>query len=162
MRNGYASSQLNPGEEIVHAGQLHWITFFNVVPLILLITVLLAVFGSAVGIILPGALCLVVMIALIWDWIRLRTTEMVITNRRVIYKTGLIVRNTHEQLLGKIENIKLQQGLIGRVLGYGTLELIGTGGSPVSLRLVDNVEGFKNKLSAALSSAHTAAPPAPP
>ena len=55
------------------------------------------------------------------------TTELVITNRRVIAKFGIIRRNTLELNLSKIESIRVEQGLLGRLLNYGDIMLIGTG-----------------------------------
>ena len=57
------------------------------------------------------------------------TDEFVITNKRVIIKTGLISRRTLEMNLSKIESVNIDQGVLGRILGFGTIRIIGTGGT---------------------------------
>lgn len=57
------------------------------------------------------------------------TDEFAVTNRRVIVKTGLISRKTLEMNLSKIESVNVDQSIFGRLLGYGTITIIGTGGT---------------------------------
>lgn len=57
------------------------------------------------------------------------TTELAITNRRIIAKFGLISRSTFELNLAKIESIRVEQSILGRILNYGDVLVIGTGGS---------------------------------
>ena len=57
------------------------------------------------------------------------TDEFAITNKRVIIKTGLISRKTLEMNLSKIESVNVDQSILGRILGYGTIKIIGTGGT---------------------------------
>ena len=61
--------------------------------------------------------------------IRYLTNELALTNRRVVAKTGLVSLHTTEIKLGKIESIEVNQGLFGKMLNYGTVEITGTGGS---------------------------------
>ncbi|MBK8659832.1 MAG: PH domain-containing protein [Bacteroidetes bacterium] len=55
--------------------------------------------------------------------------EFVVTNKRLICKTGLISRKTLEMNLNKIETVNVDQSILGRLLGYGTITIIGTGGT---------------------------------
>lgn len=55
--------------------------------------------------------------------------EFAITNRRIIVKTGLISRKTFEMNLSKIESVNVDQGILGRILGYGTIRIVGSGGT---------------------------------
>ena len=55
--------------------------------------------------------------------------EFAITNRRVIIKTGLISRKTFEMNLSKIESVNVDQSILGRILGYGTIRIVGSGGT---------------------------------
>jgi len=57
------------------------------------------------------------------------SSEFAITNRRVVIKVGLFSRRTFEMNLSKIESVNVDQSLLGRMLGYGTITLIGTGGT---------------------------------
>jgi uncharacterized membrane protein YdbT with pleckstrin-like domain len=56
-------------------------------------------------------------------------SEFVITNRRIIIKTGFIARSTFEMNLSKIESVNVEQTAMGRILNYGSITIIGTGGT---------------------------------
>ena len=62
--------------------------------------------------------------------------EMVVTNRRVIYRKGLITRFTREIRNSKVESIEVKQGLFGLILGYGTIVFSGTGSSSMCFYFV--------------------------
>src|SRR5438477_4132492 len=57
-------------------------------------------------------------------------TEMAVTNKRVIVKTGIAERRTTEILLSRIESVVVDEPAMGRILGYGTVIVRGTGGTP--------------------------------
>jgi hypothetical protein len=71
-------------------------------------------------------------------------TEMVVTNKRVIVKTGLLQRNTFEMLLSRIESIGVQEPVMGRMLGYGTVILRGVGGTPDEFDLIAKPLEFRS------------------
>jgi uncharacterized membrane protein YdbT with pleckstrin-like domain len=97
-------------------------------------------FGPALlTIVTLGLLCPVLLI----PWIQRATTDLGVTNKRVIAKTGLISRNTVEQRIQKIESIRVHQGLAGRVLDYGTIMVHGTGGATTPIRNVASPFVFK-------------------
>jgi uncharacterized membrane protein YdbT with pleckstrin-like domain len=64
---------------------------------------------------------------LIREWFGWWTTEVAVTNLRVIYKTGLIKRRTNEMNMDKVESVQVDQSILGRVLDYGTVTITGTG-----------------------------------
>jgi uncharacterized membrane protein YdbT with pleckstrin-like domain len=77
-----------------------------------------------------GLLLLVVgvgLVFLIWAWIRYKTTEFAVTDRRIIAKTGLISRSTVELFLDKVEALHVDQSVPGRLLDFGTITIRGTG-----------------------------------
>lgn len=76
-------------------------------------------------------MCLLVggLIALIGHFVR-AATEIAVTNKRVIVKTGLLTRRTVELLLSKVESIGVDESIWGRILGYGSVVVRGTGGTP--------------------------------
>jgi uncharacterized membrane protein YdbT with pleckstrin-like domain len=63
----------------------------------------------------------------LWAWILYATTELAITNKRVIAKTGLIERRTTEMFLEKIESIQVDQSILGRLFDFGSVVISGTG-----------------------------------
>jgi uncharacterized membrane protein YdbT with pleckstrin-like domain len=71
--------------------------------------------------------------------------EFAITNKRIIVKTGLISRKTLEMNLNKIESVNVDQSILGRMLGYGTITIIGTGGTREEFPSISNPIEFRNK-----------------
>src|SRR5205085_7845326 len=85
---------------------------------------------SQFGLILLGAVTLIVVIGLFFilaGWINVHSTEIAITSRRIIAKFGFIRRHTVEINLEKVEALRVEQGLMGRFLNYGTIFIGGTG-----------------------------------
>jgi uncharacterized membrane protein YdbT with pleckstrin-like domain len=120
----YVEANLMQGEQVVYHTSLHWLMYFwpivlAVVGLFMLLTV------PALGLIvlaLAGLLGAVV-------FINVHNAEFAVTNKRVIMKTGWLNRRSLELLLSKIESVAVDQGFGGKLLGYGTIVLSGTGGS---------------------------------
>jgi len=77
--------------------------------------------------------------------IRRATSEFVITNKRVIVKVGLIRRKTLEMNLQKIESVNVEQGIMARILGYGTVTIVGTGGTKESFSDIRKPLVFRKK-----------------
>lgn len=74
---------------------------------------------------------------LIKAWIEKSTTELAVTSKRVIAKVGLIRRNTIELNHSKVESFHIDQGIFGRILGFGTLVINGTGGGKTPIPNID-------------------------
>ena len=75
------------------------------------------------------------------------TTEIGVTNKRFIFKTGLISRDSLELNLTKVENVRINQSIIGRILGYGDVTVIGTGGTRAVVNFIDNPQNLKREIS---------------
>ena len=85
---------------------------------------------SLMPMMLLGVLLLVIIVGLfilIAAWIKYKTTEFAVTDRRVIAKTGLISRRTVEMFLDKVESLNVDQTIPGRMFDYGTVTIRGTG-----------------------------------
>lgn len=78
--------------------------------------------------------------------ITIMTTELAITNRRVIAKTGFIHRNTIEILISKIESVKIYQNIIGRIMNFGTVTITGTGGTRESFQAIIDPTTAKKRI----------------
>jgi uncharacterized membrane protein YdbT with pleckstrin-like domain len=145
---GYVERHLLPGERVVYKTRLHWILFLR--------PALVVVAGIALALVLrpvqdPPWLWMIgaglAVIGLAWafvHYVELMTSEFAVTSSRLILKVGLISRYTTELLLSKVETIGVQQGLIGRMLGYGDLTVTGTGGAREVFRRVRDPIGFRN------------------
>ena len=71
--------------------------------------------------------------------------EFVITNKRVVIKTGLFSRKTFEMNLSKIESVNVDQSVWGRLLGYGSITIIGTGGTRESFDTIQKPLEFRKR-----------------
>ena len=74
------------------------------------------------------------------------TTEFALTNRRVIAKTGFIHRRTLEMLLPKIESVAVYQNILGRMLNFGSVTVVGTGGTKESFRAIVEPIAVRKKI----------------
>ena len=74
------------------------------------------------------------------------TTERVLTNKRYIQKTGWIKRNSEGISLDRIEEVNLKQSIVGRIFGFGTVDLSGTGSGEITLKYIDDPLAFQKQL----------------
>jgi uncharacterized membrane protein YdbT with pleckstrin-like domain len=81
-------------------------------------------------------------------FIRRHTTEIAVTSRRAIYKTGVIRRITSEISVDKIETVLVDQSILGRILNFGTIVIRGTGGGLEPVRNIGDPLTFRSKLTA--------------
>jgi uncharacterized membrane protein YdbT with pleckstrin-like domain len=140
----YIDANLIPGETVVYQTRLHWIVTLGHVLFACLIlglpgAILLYYAGAERNqaspqnehLLLGGAAVLLVsaIVVLVVGIIRRSATEMAVTSRRVVIKTGLAARKTIEMLLNKVESIEVSETTAGRMFGYGTIVVIGTGGT---------------------------------
>jgi uncharacterized membrane protein YdbT with pleckstrin-like domain len=124
----YVESTLVPGERIMYRAHLHWTTFLGGVLLFALLATVGILFVVREESQFAGIIIFVLgVLPLAAAYIRYRTSEFAVTDKRVLIKTGLVRRHTLETLLNKVENISVEQGLLGRVLNYGTIQVTGTG-----------------------------------
>jgi uncharacterized membrane protein YdbT with pleckstrin-like domain len=121
----YIDENLLPDEHVVYRADLHWIIFARAI-LVLVVGLVLVVVPriaqASVVVLLIGVVMLVP------PFVAYRTTELGVTNKRVIVKTGLFRRRTLELLLRQVEAILVDQSLLGRLFGFGSITLTGTGG----------------------------------
>ena len=147
--SSYIESVLMRDEDIIYAARLHWIIYFT--PLFVTLAGWSLCFYGVDQIyarltpyhmpkeILPvlrfaylGVVSLGVVLML-FAYIRQQTTELAVTNRRVLAKFGIISRDTLELFLDKVEGVNVEQTVTGRLLGFGSIHVRGTGGgmSPI-------------------------------
>ena len=71
---------------------------------------------------------------------------MGVTNKRVIFKTGIISRHSDEMKISSIETVEIEQGVPGRILGYGTVKVTGKGISDLVFTRIDDPMNVKRKI----------------
>ena len=124
----YIDDSLIEGETLLHRARISW--------------------WSQFGLLALGVLLLVVVVGLVFlvmAWIKVRSTEVAITNRRVIAKFGFITRNTVEINLEKVEALKVDQGFFGRILNFGTIYISGAGTSVAPIQDIADPLVFRRK-----------------
>jgi uncharacterized membrane protein YdbT with pleckstrin-like domain len=141
----YVEKHLIPGETVQYQTKLHWIVMLGHLAIsavfeLLAITFLVASFSKSAGakgmpshsaVYLGALICFLIGGVLFFiGLLKRNVTEMAVTNKRVIVKTGLAERRTNEILLSRIESVVVDEPAIGRILGYGTVIVRGTGGTP--------------------------------
>ncbi|HJU16157.1 MAG TPA: PH domain-containing protein [Stellaceae bacterium] len=150
----YVRRVLQPGETVVYATTLHWLVYLRAI-ILFLIAIGLAI-GSlwAIGngnLALLSAAALVGLLAIssgFRAWIRRTTTELAVTDLRIIYKAGLLGRHTLEMNRSKVESVDVDQSLFGRMFGYGTVVVRGIGGSLEPMRNIRNPITFRSFITA--------------
>jgi Predicted membrane protein len=124
----YIDESLIEGEAIVHRARLTW--------------------WSQAGIIIIGIVLLVAVVGLFFlvaAWIRMKSTEIAITNKRIIAKFGFIARRTVEINLDKVEALRVEQSMWGRFLNYGTILISGVGSTIDPIRSIADPLVFRRK-----------------
>ena len=135
----YIEQTLMPGENIVSEATLHWAIFF----------------GPALVCLVGFAAPPILILGLIWGGWRLlvyKCTELAVTNRRVLAKTGVIRRHCIDVQNSKFEGLTYNQGIIGRLFGYGSIYVRGTGIGMVPIPYVAAPEAFKRDVSIAITA----------
>jgi uncharacterized membrane protein YdbT with pleckstrin-like domain len=129
----YVNSVLQPGERIVVRGRLHWIVYWHAIVLLVLGLLMLgwerAMGAEGMLIQVTGVVVVVVVaVASFNAWFTRWITEIAVTNRRIIYKRGFIMRRTAEMNMDKVASVDVDQSVLGRMLDYGTVHVVGAGG----------------------------------
>ncbi len=146
---GYVDNNLLPNEHVAYRARLHRIIYLFPV-CVLIVALLVALAGG--GWIAGGVVGLIGLALLIPPWIRSSSSEFAVTNKRVLVKVGLIRRHSLELLLQKVEGIGVDQGILGRILGYGTITISGTGGTREAFRMIAKPLEFRRQVQASLAS----------
>jgi membrane protein YdbS with pleckstrin-like domain len=123
----YIDGALIKDEKVVYTGN---ISLWSLAPLIIIGSILLVLYGAGI-------------ILLLIAFIRYKTTELAITNKRVIAKFGFIARQTIELNINKVESIQVNQSIIGRIFNYGSLSISGAGNPQAPIPGISNPMGFR-------------------
>jgi Bacterial PH domain len=156
---GYVEHVLQPGETLLHKSKLHWLIYLPVLPFLAVVLLGAALSsrppgsgGEVNSAVLPTSLIVVgaggALFAWFRAWIRRVSTELAVTDRRVIFKRGLVRRHTVEMNMDKVESVDVDQSILGRIFNYGDVTVRGTGASIEPLRLIDDPLGFRSRVTA--------------
>jgi len=135
----YLDQVLQPGEKILYRTTVSWTLFIPGVALLVL--ALLVLGGLSAGIwrdVLVVIVGVPAIVLIARAWFTRWTTEIAVTNSRVILKRGFIRRHTIEMHMDKVESVDVDQSLLGRILSYGNITVRGTGSTFEPLRMIDH------------------------
>jgi uncharacterized membrane protein YdbT with pleckstrin-like domain len=159
----YAEKSLVPGETLLYQTRHHWIVLLGPLLTSLVLAVLavgllvesmeankgkgVAAGASATGVramALVGVFLLIVAIATFAYGVAKRNaTEMAVTNKRVLVKTGMASRRTLDLMLSRVESIGVEETFLGRMVGFGSVIVRGTGGTPESFIMIAHPQEFR-------------------
>ena len=158
---------LQPGEAVRYIGSLHWVIYKWAIMIsicMVVLDVLVSAYlknpnGQWPFLLVPLAMGV---LSFIPPWFKRATTEIVVTDKRIIHKVGWISHRTEEMSMTKVDTVNVSQAIMGRLFGFGTVLIIGASGSweplafsasPLDLRNAIMV-GLRNRLSGASSTGH--------
>jgi len=152
----YVRRVLQPGETVVYDTKLHWVIYIRAILLFVVCVILVAASVATsdnqnLSLALEIAAAIFALLALsaaLRAFVRRATTELAVTDHRVIYKTGLLARHTIEMNRDKVESVDVDQTLLGRIFGYGTIIVRGTGGSLEPIRTIGDPLTFRSNITA--------------
>lgn len=129
---GYIAKFLAPDETVRARADLHWILWVRAWAALIFL-----------GIFIVGIVIFVKQVVF------MLTTELAATDRRIVLKKGLLVRNAIDMGLDNIESVQITQDILGRFLNYGRLTIHGTGDEVWTTPIIDDPAGFRRDIEAA-------------
>jgi len=147
----YIDENLMTGEFVAGTAVLHWVVYFQIIPACFLALVLAILLVELNDDHFPIFMFILVLtftvgLAALDAFIKKKTSEFAVTNKRVLMKYGFIRRCSVEIVLGKIESIKVDQDILGRILDYGTIIVCGTGGTKDPFHKITSPLAFRQAI----------------
>jgi uncharacterized membrane protein YdbT with pleckstrin-like domain len=151
----YIDDILQPGEKVLYSTNAHWIFYWPAIAAWIVAAVLLVLSRATVteGVVLLclSASAVVALAALYWSataWFHRWTTETDVTTTRVVHKAGFIKRRTFEMSLDKVESVDVNQSILGRILNYGDVTILGVGEGRETIATIASPLAFRNFITA--------------
>lgn len=126
----YIEESLSDGERVEARFKLHWFSWMPMVGWILLAPITLGI----------------TLLVAIYEYLRLKYMEQGVTNKRVILKRGIISRRTDEMKMASIETVEIDQGVFGRMFGFGNVRVTGRGISDLVFKRIDDPMAVKRAI----------------
>ena len=147
----YIAKHLNKDEKIVYQGSMHWIIFVwpIVFTLLLSLFILFLTFWldvNFVWLLLP--VILLGFFGLLFARLVHNHSEFAVTDHRVAVKMGIIAIKTDDIMLDQIESVDFDQTILGKILGYGSVVVVGSGTSKIELAYLSDPETFQQRVQA--------------
>jgi uncharacterized membrane protein YdbT with pleckstrin-like domain len=149
----YLDKVLQPGETVLVNTRPHWVMLLS--PLLVLVLAAIVAVASVIlltgtpalaGYAIAGLIALYGLVSLIALMVARAATEFCVTDRRVIVKRGIVSLHTVEMNVDKVESVDVDQGLLGRMLGYGSVTIHGVGARWDPIPQITDPLGFRNAI----------------
>src|ERR1700736_4617269 len=151
----YIDDILQPGEKVLYSTNAHWIFYWPAIAawIVALFLFLLSRQTTTESVVLLclSAAAVVAIVALYWTvkaWFHRWTTETDVTNMRVVHKAGFIKRRTFEMSLDHAERVAANQSILGRILNYGDVTILGVGEGKETIRMIASPLAFRSYITA--------------
>ena len=169
---GYINKNLIEGESVIYEARPHWVLFMKpgLISLIFVVVAVALFYFAAdsmdsentrwmqyIGV----ALLVLAIIPIVVGFFRRSAREYAVTNKRVVMQNGLMQRQTEEVFLNKVESIAVDQSVMGRMLGFGTVIIRGTGGSFGPFERVSAPLELRRQIQDQIGKSFGSAPPSP-
>ena len=134
------------GETLICEARFHYVMFW-LPALLVLLAVAFPFVPTGEGTLNTRLLFsgILLVLALLWYIVINNGKRFLLTNKRIILKTGIIMRNSKELMLRKCESINVRQSIMGRILGYGDV-IVSTGEEKDVFKYVRNPMTFSTKI----------------
>jgi uncharacterized membrane protein YdbT with pleckstrin-like domain len=149
----YIDDILQPGEKVLYSTNAHWVFYLPAIGawIVALVLLILSRSTTTPGLILLclSAAAVVALAALYWTaraWFHRWTTETDVTNMRVVHKTGFVKRRTFEMALDKVESVDVNQSILGRILNYGDVTILGVGEGKETISTIASPLAFRSHI----------------
>jgi len=151
----FIEKNLANNEKIVYTANLHWWIYLRgIILLVLGVIIVQTANGNNSGSGIGGVIAFIGILGLISAFMRAKSSEFVVTNRKVILKTGVLRRKLVELQLNRAEGLSVDQGILGRILNYGTI-VVTSGGVRERFSPISNPYEFKKQINNAIEGSLT-------
>jgi uncharacterized membrane protein YdbT with pleckstrin-like domain len=151
----YIDDILQPGEKVLYSTNAHWIFYLPAIGAWIVAAGLLAAsqmfVGGSLGLVCLALAAIAAIFAIykmLTAWFHRWTTETDVTNLRVVHKAGFIKRRTFEMSLDKVESVDVNQSILGRILNYGDVTILGVGEGKETIATIASPLTFRNFITA--------------
>jgi uncharacterized membrane protein YdbT with pleckstrin-like domain len=151
----YIEEILQPGERVLYSTNAHWIFYLPAILAWIVVVILLvlsrATTTESITLLCLAAAAVIAIVAVYWTaraWFHRWTTETDVTTLRVVHKTGFIKRRTFEMSLDKVESVDVNQSILGRILNYGDVTILGVGEGKETISTIASPLAFRSYITA--------------
>jgi uncharacterized membrane protein YdbT with pleckstrin-like domain len=151
----YIDDILQPGEKVLYSTNTHWIFFLPAITGWIVAIAFFVVSGMVPGgtpmllsLSMSAISAIFALYKTVTAWFHRWTTETDVTNLRVVHKTGFIKRRTFEMALDKVESVDVNQSILGRIMNYGDVTIMGVGDGRETITTIASPLAFRNSITA--------------